>query len=402
LGLDAPNAASWAEHVDAWAGDLALDGRTPATVAGYVKHLGWLAGDVSGLYPDPYRLTGDAIAHWLEQQSWSLTTRRRVWVSLRSFYAWSIDTGRCRRSPLLGVPALPASPPGPRRRRTPPAWSEPLEGYLATMRAAARQPGTVAVTRARLLLLAHTFGDPWAVTAEDLVAWLAREDWSPETKRAQLGTARRFYRWAVRSGVTVQDPTEPLEAVRLRRTLPRPAPDDAVQAALERADDRTRMMLLLAGLAGLRRAEVAGLHTRDVGAATLVVTGKGGHERQVPMHPQLARELHAELRRRREGDPPGTGWGLARLPAEGWLFPSPSVAGQHLTAERVGRLVSAALPAGWTCHTLRHRFATQAYAGQRDLRAVQELLGHTKPETTARYAAVPTGALASAVAAAHM
>ena len=46
----------------------------------------------------------------------------------------------------------------------------------------------------------------------------------------------------------------------------------------------------------------------------------------------------------------------------------------------------------------RHRFATQAYRTGRDLRAVQELLGHAKPETTARYAAVPDGSLAAAVA----
>ena len=49
-------------------------------------------------------------------------------------------------------------------------------------------------------------------------------------------------------------------------------------------------------------------------------------------------------------------------------------------------------------HTLRHRFATTAYGVERDLRAVQELLGHSKPETTARYVAVPEGALRTAVA----
>ncbi|HET6299160.1 MAG TPA: site-specific integrase, partial [Kribbella sp.] len=52
----------------------------------------------------------------------------------------------------------------------------------------------------------------------------------------------------------------------------------------------------------------------------------------------------------------------------------------------------------WTGHSLRHRFASAAYAVDRDLRAVQELLGHSKPETTARYVATPDGALRAAVA----
>jgi site-specific recombinase XerD len=66
----------------------------------------------------------------------------------------------------------------------------------------------------------------------------------------------------------------------------------------------------------------------------------------------------------------------------------------------VSKLLSRALGAGWTAHQLRHRFASTAYAAERDLRAVQELLGHSKPETTARYTAIPEGAKRAAVLAA--
>ena len=48
----------------------------------------------------------------------------------------------------------------------------------------------------------------------------------------------------------------------------------------------------------------------------------------------------------------------------------------------LGKLVSEALGPGYTAHMLRHRFASLAYAVERDLRAVQELLGHAKIETT--------------------
>lgn len=59
-----------------------------------------------------------------------------------------------------------------------------------------------------------------------------------------------------------------------------------------------------------------------------------------------------------------------------------------------------ALPGGWTAHTLRHRFATVAYAGTRDLLAVQDMLGHSKPETTRGYIEMPQDALRAAVLAA--
>ena len=54
--------------------------------------------------------------------------------------------------------------------------------------------------------------------------------------------------------------------------------------------------------------------------------------------------------------------------------------------------------AGWTAHTLRHRFATRTYAAARDLVAVQELLGHAKPETTRLYIETPPDSLRAAVA----
>ena len=65
--------------------------------------------------------------------------------------------------------------------------------------------------------------------------------------------------------------------------------------------------------------------------------------------------------------------------------------------DQIGKALSRMLGPGWTAHTLRHRFASRAYAVDRDLRSVQELLGHSKPETTMRYTAIPDGALRAAV-----
>jgi integrase/recombinase XerC len=225
----------------------------------------------------------------------------------------------------------------------------------------------------------------------------ARACGSPETKRAARNSVRVFYRWAVLAGRLEVSPADRLDSVLVARALPRPAPDAALRAALAAADDRQRAMLMLAAYAGLRRAEIANLHTRQISDTELLIVGKGGHQRLVPLHPDLAGELRAELARRRAGRC-GSGWGAGRFVSEhGFLFPSDNNPGP-LTAAHVGKLISDRLPDDWTAHTLRHRFATAAYGVERDLRAVQELLGHAKPETTARYAAVPEGALRTAVA----
>lgn len=74
---------------------------------------------------------------------------------------------------------------------------------------------------------------------------------------------------------------------------------------------------------------------------------------------------------------------LRGLPA-GYAFPG----NDHLSPRWVGKLVADAMPDAWTMHSLRHRFATRAYAVDRDVFAVQELLGHASPTTTRAYVLV--------------
>lgn len=137
-------------------------------------------------------------------------------------------------------------------------------------------------------------------------------------------------------------------------------------------------MLELMAYAGLRRMEVAKVHTRDViitsHSSAIRVTGKGGHTRIVPVPGHLA----TKIRDRR-----------------GWLFPGDDHG--HLSAAYVGKLVSRALPDGVTGHQLRHRYATEGYRRGHDIRAVQELLGHAKLDTTMIYTHV-TSDQTSAVA----
>lgn len=266
----------------------------------------------------------------------------------------------------------------------PEAWRGPVEAWERWMRAARRSAGTVSLRVYHLRMVAAVHADPWSVVTEDLVALLGARAWSAETQRGYRASWCVFYGWAHATGRVVRDPARVLPTITLPRALPRPAPDDVLREALAGADDRLRVMLLLAAHAGLRRGEIARVHTQDLGrdlrGPTLRVVGKGGRVRMVPLTSSLAVLLGA-------------------APA-GYVFPGQDAG--HLSPAYVGKLLSEALGAGWTAHTLRHRFATRAYLAERDLRAVQELLGHAKPETTARYTAVPYDAARRAVDAASI
>lgn len=391
-GLPSDPANPWRAPVTTWS--LTLGRLTETERANYLKRVGWLAGDHADR--SPWSLTTEDLAAWLEAQPWSLSTRRAVVVSVRAFYSWAVTAGLTDRSPLAGVSATAPRPPGPSRAPLPEAWQAPLADWLTWLRGGARTEGTIRTRDEHIRNLAQLHADPWAVTEGDLSRWLARSDWSPATKRGHRASVRSFYAFAVRTGHLATDPAADLDPIRQRRALPRPTPTEVLRQAVTGADDRIRLALLLALYAGLRRAEIAGLHARDIDEHTIRVRGKGGHERRVPLHPDLAAALRDELHRRRQGTELGTGWGPTVPAADGWIFPTRNP-DQHLTPRWLGRLVGRALGPGWTTHTIRHRFATQAYQAERDLRAVQELLGHSKPETTARYAAVPTGAMTGAV-----
>lgn len=223
---------------------------------------------------------------------------------------------------------------------------------------------------------------PAAVTTDQLLAFLAHPSWAPETRRSYRASLRAYFRWFLAAGHRADDPAAALPAVRVPRGMPRPAPEQIIAEATRVATPRVALMLELASRMALRRAEIAGLRREhlepDLWGQTLVVHGKGGKVRRLPLPADLAATVLA-------------------MPA-GPLFPNPNT-GRPLTPAHVGKLVSHALLEGWTCHTLRHRAASVAYDATKDLRAVQEFLGHAKPETTAIYTAVRPSALMACVTA---
>lgn len=385
---------AWRQHVQAWGDSLKAEQVAAATINGYALHLRWLAENVGA---DPWQITPDQVADWLDGHAWATLTRRKVLSSLRRFYTWALATGLTLRSPLAGIAAAPPRKSGPQPLPMPPAWEKPIRDWLIWLDARALSRTTQRTYLFHVRSLAEQIGDPWQTTQDDLARYLSRDDYAPETKKSARVALRGFFAWAEGSGHMPTNPAAGLPTVRVPRTMPRPASEAAVSTAFTKADDRTRLVLAIACYAGLRVGEISRLHTRDLNSDSIRVTGKGGHERLVPLHAELARLLRCELDNRRRGIV-GTGWVETRPPsADGWLFPTVD-ASRPVTPGYIGNLISRVLPQEWTPHTLRHRFATLAYAAERDLRAVQELLGHASPNTTIRYAAVPTDSLRTAVA----
>lgn len=154
-----------------------------------------------------------------------------------------------------------------------------------------------------------------------------------------------------------------------------------IRKALFTSHTRLHAMIYLAAEAGLRRGEIAVLARDDVmedhTGSSLIVHGKGRGERTLP----LTHTASAAVKRQFD-------LVSAEVP---WLFPSAGrYADTHLQPVRVGELINESLPGRWTAHTLRHRFATEAYKSSHDLLLVQTLMGHSMPETTAMYVGLDT------------
>ena len=152
---------------------------------------------------------------------------------------------------------------------------------------------------------------------------------------------------------------------------------------MEQATPSEKLMIRLAAECGLRRGEIARVHSDDVVAdsagRSLIVRGKGDKQRIVPMPDDLADTV---------------------METQGYLFPGRF--GGHVEESYIGDHISRLLPDGYAAHTLRHRFATTAYAATHDLFVVAELLGHESVETTEHYVAMPDGRLREATAAVRL
>lgn len=264
------------------------------------------------------------------------------------------------------------------------AWPDAIADWAVYMRASGYAETTIYTRTDHVRRTARGIGipDPWSITVDQLIAWTGSRKWSVETRRSVRASLISFYDWAVVAGHIDHSPAVSLPKVKAQVAVPRPCPIDTITWALERANERQRLMLRCAFEAGMRRGEIAQIHARDLtrvaGGWSILVHGKGSKVRDVPLNDSLATALRA-----------------ACLAGGGWAFPGDDHG--HLSPRWVGRLMSQALPGHWTAHTLRHAFGSDLLAGGVDLRTIQVLLGHSSVATTQTYTKVPDEAPRAAV-----
>lgn len=260
------------------------------------------------------------------------------------------------------------------------SWTDALTRYALALRSGDYPDGTIYLRCYHVRRFAKAVqvavGD---VTRDDVLVFLDDPRWAMSYKRSFRVTFRAFFRWARREGLIRHNPMKGVESIAAPIGQPRPAPEAAVKAGQTYHDRRVPVMVRLGAQAGLRCCEICQVHSRDVvetaSGYRLRVLGKGRKVRVIPITRTLAHEI---------------------LTADGYLFPG-QVNG-HLSSAYVSKLISRALPDGWTAHTLRHRFASVAYVGAgKDIRAVQELLGHASVATTQIYTATEDDVMRRAV-----
>jgi integrase/recombinase XerD len=224
------------------------------------------------------------------------------------------------------------------------------------------------------------------LTVRHVEQWLVSiRHLSPGTRRLNLSNVSCLCQWLVDQGALGKDPTRGLSIAK-PRAVPRALSLDravALVSHVEQLDDpRARVIVALMLYCGLRCCEVswADVDDYDDRARTLLVRGKGGHERVLPVPAPAAAILDIYL--------------IGRGIVSGPLFQSQNSPGVALTPGSISRLV-----AGWmvdagvkrarydgrSAHALRHTCASDVLEACNDVRIVQKLLGHASVATTEIY-----------------
>lgn len=241
--------------------------------------------------------------------------------------------------------------------------------------------------------------NPKKISAPDIEAALsgwAASGLSASTTGRKLSALKQFLAFLQSEGDISSNPAFNIRGPKRGRALPKLLSEDEVEqlftaAELDQSPKGLRRLcqleILYAG--GLRVTELVTLRLKDLQRADgcLIIKGKGGKERLVPMT-QTALETIKKWRAVRDETLPPAG--DIRKRADGFLFPSRGKSG-HMSREMFAiDLKSLAMKAGLppsrlSPHVLRHAFATHLLSRGADLRSVQTLLGHSDISTTQIY-----------------
>ncbi len=249
-----------------------------------------------------------------------------------------------------------------------------------------------------------------------LAAW-ANAGLAPATAARRLSSLKQYYKYLQIEGLRADSPAKNLSGPKQGRPLPKILSEADVDALFTHAQAkhadgedtvshyRLYCQLEILYAAGLRVSELVSIPLAETGRrdACLLIKGKGGRERLVPLTAKAVSAIKTWKKMRKASLPVNA---IARGRAEKYLFPSSSKLG-HVTREHFAKSLKAlALKAGLdpakiSPHVLRHAFATHLLAHGADLRSVQKLLGHADISTTQIYTHVLDERLKHLVNTAH-
>jgi integrase/recombinase XerD len=250
---------------------------------------------------------------------------------------------------------------------------------------------TFSAARAQALVAAD------AATCHAYMASLHTRGLSARTAARRLSALRQFHMFLLREAIRPDDPTSHLDTPRQPRPLPKLLAETEVAALLDAALQKPGRAGLLARAAleilyatGMRVSELLSLPRAALsrGAQAMIIKGKGGKERMVPLSAQAKQAAEALL--------------AAADVNSRWLFPGRDPK-RSLTRQAFFLLLKqVALEAGLdptrvSPHVLRHSFASHMLARGADLRSLQMLLGHADISTVQIYTHVQTERLRKVV-----
>jgi integrase/recombinase XerC len=256
-------------------------------------------------------------------------------------------------------------------------------------------------------------GDVDALAVRSFLAAMTRQGLAKASQGRTLSAVRSLFRFACREGVLAANPAQGVRTPKVPKTLPRHLRPGEVENLVEApAGDeplvrRDRAILELLYAAGLRVSELVGLDWTDVDlkARVLRVMGKGSKERMVPFGRPAAEALRRWLEVWESARKAPMGADDADSADDGepvFLDTHGSRLGVRSVRRVIDRWVDAAAVArGVHPHTLRHTFATHLLENGADLRAIQELLGHSSLSTTQKYTHLEVERLLSVYRSAH-
>jgi len=237
---------------------------------------------------------------------------------------------------------------------------------------------------------------------DDIERYLVRceaDGLAASTRARRLSAIRQLYRFAYEEGWRTDNPAQLISGPGPSKRLPKVLSLQEVEALLEAAGDqgrslpeqvRNRCLIELLYATGMRVSELVTLPVAAARGdpAMLLVRGKGGKERMVPLSPPAREALREWLACRDMAEEEARR--AHRTPPSRYLFPSSGKEG-HLTRQAFHHLLkeialaAGVAPARVTPHVLRHAFATHLLQGGADLRVIQMLLGHSDLSTTEIY-----------------